>query len=225
VKTLVLGLGKPILGDDSMGFRVVQQLKARFDKAIPFQEKFEGADTGVPAKTKFLWGKKPLQSLSLPLRRINIKESQERRSLSYITDSPSPYQGEGDKGDRVTKHKPDLTLVESSASGLGLLDLITGYDKVIIIDAIKTQGGEAGKIYRLGAENLGAIRHSASPHDINLATALELGKKLGAALPQQIIIFAIEVVEVTTFSEKCTPEVEKAIPLAASMVAEGLNSG
>ena len=152
MKTLVLGLGKPILSDDSVGFRVVQQLEARFDK-------------------------------------------------------------------------PDLTLVESSASGLGLLDLITGYDKVIIIDAIKTQGGEAGKIYRLGAENLGAIRHSASPHDINLATALELGKKLGAALPQQIIIFAIEVVEVTTFSEKCTPEVEKAIPLAASMVAEGLNSG
>lgn len=152
MKTLVLGLGNPILSDDSVGFRVVQQLKARFDK-------------------------------------------------------------------------PDLTLVESSASGLSLLDLVNGYDKVIIIDAIKTQGGEAGKIYRLGAENLGAIRHSASPHDINLATALELGKKLGAALPQQIIIFAIEVVEVTTFSEKCTPEVEKAIPLAASMVAEELNSG
>ncbi len=99
------------------------------------------------------------------------------------------------------------------------------YDKVIIIDAIKTGGGEAGKVYRLGAENLGAIRHSASPHDINLATALELGKKLGTALPQQIIIFAIEVVDVTTFSEKCTPEVEKAIPLAASMVAEELDSG
>ncbi len=76
MKTLVLGLGNPILSDDSVGFRVVQQLKARFDKAIPFQEKFEGAE--------------PLQSLSLPLRRINIKESQERRSLSYITDSPSP---------------------------------------------------------------------------------------------------------------------------------------
>jgi hydrogenase maturation protease len=120
-------------------------------------------------------------------------------------------------------NKPDLTLVESSTSGLSLLDLITGYDKLIIIDAIKTEGGEAGKIYRLGAENLGDIRHSASPHDINLATALELGRKLGAALPQQIIILAIEVVDVTTFSEKCTPEVERVIPLAVSMVAEELD--
>jgi hydrogenase maturation protease len=152
LKTLVLGLGNPILSDDSVGFRVVQELKARFNK-------------------------------------------------------------------------PNLTLVESSASGLSLLDLITGYDKLIIVDAIKTEGGEAGKIYRLGAENLGAIRHSASPHDINLATALELGRKLGVALPQQITILAIEVVDVTTFSEKCTPEVDRAIPLAVSMVAEELDSG
>jgi len=150
LKTLVLGLGNPILSDDSVGFRVVQGLKDKFSR-------------------------------------------------------------------------PGLTLTESSASGLGLLDLITGYDKLIIIDAIKTGGGQAGKIYRLSAENLSDTRHLASPHDINLATALELGKKLGIALPQQIIIFAIEVVDVTNFSEKCTPKVEKAIPLAVSMIAEELS--
>jgi len=32
-----------------------------------------------------------------------IRRVKERRSLSYITNSPSPYQGEGDKGDRVEK--------------------------------------------------------------------------------------------------------------------------
>jgi len=118
--------------------------------------------------------------------------------------------------------RPGLTLMESSASGLGLLDLVTGYDRVIIIDAIKTEGGQAGEIYRLNAENLSGTRHLASSHDINLATAFELGKKLGIALPQEITIFAVEVVDVTTFSEKCTPEVEKAIPLAVTMIAEEL---
>ncbi len=152
MKTLVLGLGNPILSDDSVGFRVIQGLKAKFSR-------------------------------------------------------------------------PGLTLMESSASGLGLLDLITGYEKVIILDAIKTESGRAGKIYRLNAENLSDTRHLTSPHDINLATALELGKKLGIALPHQIIIFAIEVVDVTTFSEKCTPEVVKAIPLAVSMVAKELDGG
>ncbi len=149
MKTLVLGLGNPILSDDSVGFRVVQGLKDKFSR-------------------------------------------------------------------------PGLTLMESSASGLGLLDLITGYDKVIFIDAIQTEGGQAGKIYRLNTENLGDTRRLGSTHGINLATALELGKRLGVALPQDIIIFAVEVVDVTNFSEKCTPEVEKAIPLAVSMIAEEL---
>ena len=77
MKTLVLGLGNPILGDDSVGFHVIQGLKDKFS------------------------------------------------------------------------HPGLITLMESSASGLGLLDLITGYDKVIIIDAIQTQGGKAGQIHRL----------------------------------------------------------------------------
>lgn len=149
MKTLVLGLGNPILSDDSVGFRVIQGLKDKFNR-------------------------------------------------------------------------PNLTLMESSTSGLGLLDLIAGYDRVIIIDAIKTEGGQAGKIYRLNTENLSGTCHLTSSHDINLATALELGKKLGIALPQEITIFAVEVVDVTTFSEKCTPEVEKAIPLAVTMIAEEL---
>ena len=76
MKTLILGLGNPILSDDSVGFRVVQGLRANFSC-------------------------------------------------------------------------PDLTLMESSTSGLGLLDLITGYDKVIIIDAIKTGSGQAGEIYKI----------------------------------------------------------------------------
>ena len=172
-----------------MGFRVVQELKARFSQPIPSQEKLEGT--------------KPLQKPYPP--------------LSFERDIESEVDNKS--------YRPDITFVESSTSGLNLLDLITGYDKLIIIDAIKTEDGEAGKIYRLDAENIGAVRHTASPHDINLATALELGRKLGTALPQQIIIIAIEVVDVTTFSEKCTPEVERGIPLAVSMVAEELDKG
>ena len=36
-------------------------------------------------------------------------------------------------------------------------------------------------------------------------------------------IFAIEVADVSNFSERCTPEVEEAILLAVSMIAEELD--
>ena len=70
-----------------------------------------------------------------------------------------------------------------------------------------------------------ATRHTATPHNVNFATALELGNKLGLALPQQIIIFAIEVEDVSTFSERCTPKVEQMIPVVTDMVIQELNGG
>ena len=112
--------------------------------------------------------------------------------------------------------------METSVAGLGLLDFLTGYDRAIIIDAIQTVGGQAGRIYRLDPEALDFTRHSASPHDVNLATALELGKRLELSLPQQIVIFAIEVVDTSTFSEECTPEVRRAIPACVEMIIQEL---
>jgi len=117
----------------------------------------------------------------------------------------------------------DVTVMETGMAGLSLLDLLVGYDRAIVIDAIQTVDGKAGQIYRLDPEAFDATRRTASPHDVNFTTALELGKKLGLALPQQIIIFAIEASDVSTFSEKCTPEVTRAIPTCVEMVLQELN--
>jgi hydrogenase maturation protease len=119
-------------------------------------------------------------------------------------------------------NNPQVTVVETSAAGLSLLDSIVGYDKVIIIDAIQTEKGEAGQIYRMGTADFSFTKHFSSPHQINLATALELGKMLNLAMPREITVFAVEAEDITSFSEKCTPEVERAIPEVMKMVLEDL---
>jgi hydrogenase maturation protease len=75
----------------------------------------------------------------------------------------------------------------------------------------------------MGTEDFSLTKHLSSPHQINLATALELGKMLNLAMPQKITIFAVEAEDVTSFSEKCTPKVEQAIPEVVKMVLEDLN--
>jgi hydrogenase maturation protease len=125
--------------------------------------------------------------------------------------------------DRV--NQPEVTIMETGIAGLALLDLLVGYDRAIIIDAIQTVGGKAGHIYRLNTQAFDAARHTISPHDIDFTTALEFGKKLGLSLPQQIIIFAIEASEVHTFNEECTPEVRKAIPTCVEMALQELKKG
>jgi len=121
-------------------------------------------------------------------------------------------------------NSPQVTVAETSGAGLSLLDSIVGYDKVIIIDAIQTKKGQAGQIFRMGTENFSLTKHLSSPHQINLVTALELGKMLNLAMPQEITIFAVEAKDVTSFSEKCTPEVEQAIPEVVKMVLEELDA-
>ncbi len=114
--------------------------------------------------------------------------------------------------------------MEASVAGLDFLDVLAGYDRTIIVDAIQTREGKTGEIYRLKPDSLTATCHASSPHDVNFATALELGKRLGLALPQQIIIFGIEVEDVLSFSEECTPAVMAAIPDCVNMIIDELNS-
>lgn len=120
-------------------------------------------------------------------------------------------------------NNPQVTVSETSAAGLSLLDSIVGYDKAIIIDAIQTEKGQAGQVYRMKTEDFSLTKHLSSPHQINLATALELGKMLNLAMPQKITVFAVEAKDVTSFSERCTPEVEQAIPGVIKMVLQELS--
>ena len=120
-------------------------------------------------------------------------------------------------------NRPEITVIETGVAGLSLLDLLVGYDRAIIIDAIQTVGGKAGQIYRLDPGAFDTALHTASAHGIDFTTALEFGKKLGLSLPQQIVIFAIEASDVNTFSEECTPEVKQAVPTCVEMVLRELN--
>ena len=62
--------------------------------------------------------------------------------------------------------------------------------------------------------------HSASTHDMNLPTALEMGRRLGLTLPDTIEILAVEAEDVTTFGETCTPAVAAAIPVVTELVLQ-----
>jgi hydrogenase maturation protease len=119
---------------------------------------------------------------------------------------------------------PDVKVVTTTAAGLALLDLLTGYDRALIIDAIQTRQGKPGDVYRLGLDDLPTPLHSFTVHDVSLRSALDTGQKMGLALPGSIVVFAIEVANVTPLRENCTPQVEEAIPKAVRLVLRELRS-
>jgi hydrogenase maturation protease len=113
----------------------------------------------------------------------------------------------------------NIHIMEASLANIDLLESITSYDRLIIVDSIKTKEGKPGELYQLSLEDLRSTLHLTSPHDINLATALELGRRLGMHVPNEIRIYAIEVEDNQTFSETCSPLVEEAIPRIVEEIA------
>jgi hydrogenase maturation protease len=127
---------------------------------------------------------------------------------------------------RTTQHatRPGVEVAEASVGGLRLLEVLTGFDRVIIVDAIQTPGGCPGEIHRLNVNDLRTSLHADSTHDLSLRGALTLGRGLGLPLPtdEAITILAIEVEDVLTFGETCTPRVQAAIPRIVQAVVDEL---
>jgi hydrogenase maturation protease len=83
---------------------------------------------------------------------------------------------------------PGADLIECPLVGADMLNLLTGYRTVIIIDAIKTENGKAGHVYQFGLEDLPAQRRTNLPHNTGLYWTILMGRKLGMELPGEIRI-------------------------------------
>jgi hydrogenase maturation protease len=149
-RTLVLGMGNPILSDDGFGLVVAERLRA------------------------------------LPL--------------------PSGVQ-----------------VMQSEVAGLRLLELMRGFDKVIIVDALKS-GRTPGDIVRLEGKDFRGGHRYGSAHSIGLATALELGGKLGYQMPAQVVAFAVEAEDVETFGERLSAPVAAACEEVVRLVLAELEA-
>jgi hydrogenase maturation protease len=102
--------------------------------------------------------------------------------------------------------KPEsVTVSEASVGGLRLMETLIGYDRAILIDAyINRNGNTPGKIHQMTLDdlrNISPTQHSTSAHDTSLVTALDLGNQMDLPLPKEITIFAVEVENVTDFSD------------------------
>jgi hydrogenase maturation protease len=154
-KTLIIGLGNPILTDDGVGVKVAQELERKID---------------------------------------------------------------------LEAH-PELTITEASAGGLRLMEVMLGFERVILIDAfyLNLESTAPGKIHQLSLDDLRSIsptQHSTSAHDTSLITALEAAEQLGYQIPGEFSIYAVEVENILEFSETPTPAVAEAIPRVVDQILE-----
>jgi hydrogenase maturation protease len=155
VNTIVVGLGNPILGDDGVGWQIVQRIQQRNDL-------------------------------------------------------------------------PDGVEVDClSVGGISLMERLIGYQRAILIDSFFTNKNPIGTLLRFSIDELPdqELGHIYSAHDTTLQNALQVGRQLGAELPDEINIVAVEAQNVNIFSEQLSPEVAAAVPGAVQAVMDILLGG
>lgn len=158
MKTLVLGLGNELYGDDGTGIHVVRLLKKEL---------------------------------------------------------------EAKKGE--SRWLENVDFEECSLSGLSLLEVIVGYDRLVIIDTIKKTNPVPGRIHLLEEKDLRHIP-GPSPHYVSVPQTLEIGKKLGLKVPAKIKIIAVEAKKMYNLGESLSLEMEKALPSIIKEVKKVLKS-
>ncbi len=121
---------------------------------------------------------------------------------------------------KIKEKCKNVDVSEASAAGFRIIDEIIGYDKLILIDSIKTGKAEPGKLHKFTFEEFKKTRNHAQPHDISLFEAFEIIKQHGDKLPSEIEIYAVEVTDTSTLSETCTMEVEEAIPKISQKIID-----
>ena len=163
-----------------------------------------------------------------------ISERTELPAKTLLLGMGNPYLSDDAVGIRLVRDFSrrlgcvlNLEIIEEcSAGGLNLLDLLEGFERLVVVDSIKTRDGIPGRWYRFTAERLRETMNLSSIHDANFATALELGRRVGMKIPpeRETHIFAVEILDNLTFSEQLTDDLERTYPAYSEAIFRELRS-
>jgi hydrogenase maturation protease len=90
-----------------------------------------------------------------------------------------------------------VDVVESSASGMALIEIFAGYDRAIVVDSIQTGRNPPGTITELELEQIGRVV-APSLHQAGLPEMAAVAERLGLAFPREIRVLAVEVLDAYT---------------------------
>ena len=141
----------------------------------------------------------------------------------------NPLLGDEGVGVRVVEELKELelpdgvTVVEGGTAGLGLIGLMEGYQRVIIVDAAD-MGHPPGRVVRFtpSEAQFKTAEASLSLHQIGLGEVLALAEALEVA-PVELVVIGIQPSRVEV-GAGLSPEVEGAIPQIIRIILDELDA-
>ena len=137
----------------------------------------------------------------------------------------NPLRGDDGVGCRLIEElarrelPPGVQVLDGGTAGLRLLDLLEGWERVIVVDAAE-MGRRPGEFLRFTPADvrLASMPDRCSLHHAGLSEVLALADALGEPLPD-IVIFGVQPAQVG-WGEGLSAAVEAALPALAKAVLE-----
>ncbi len=116
-------------------------------------------------------------------------------------------------------HRTNLSLVELHTGGIRLMEAMVGYRWAVVVDAM-VSGAPPGTVHRFDPHDFVTTKNTFSSHDTDFATAWDLGRMAGVALPEQVAFWGIEGREFDLFGETLSGEVAAAVSESVDLIVE-----
>jgi hydrogenase maturation protease len=112
----------------------------------------------------------------------------------------------------------------SAMIGFDLLDAVTGYDKVYLIDAMCTRDGMVGDVKKISKEGGAGTMHLFTSHGIHFFELMEMGKRCGLNMPEIGAVYGIEIGDNVCFGNSLTTELQKRIAPIMDIILGDMSS-
>ena len=105
----------------------------------------------------------------------------------------------------------NVDVLESAESGLALLDILTPYNRVLLLDSIEAGDLPAGTVQEFSREDFHKVL-GPSPHYAGLPEVIALADKLGIDFPSELRVLAIKIDIQEEFRQGLSDDILQALP-------------
>jgi len=114
---------------------------------------------------------------------------------------------------RILERTEGLTVMTASVSPVRLVDIVTGFERLIVVDSVTTGEHPPGTLMEMDfvRESL----HPASVHHFSIGLIPEIANALGLPCPETIRVYGIEIEPPGCYTDRLSAEIGSMVPSIA----------